>query len=57
MKQETHKYCICGKTFTGYGNNPAPIKNKGRCCDACNLQVVIYRILGYGNKEAQNGNN
>ena len=57
MKQETHRCCICGRTFTGYGNNPAPIKNKGRCCDGCNLQVVVYRILGYKNKEVQNGNN
>lgn len=35
------KCCICGKPFIGYGNNPAPIKHKGRCCDACNGQMVI----------------
>lgn len=35
------KCCICGNTFTGYGNNPAPIKHKGRCCDECNKSTVI----------------
>lgn len=33
--------CICGETFVGYGNNPAPYKTSGRCCDACNLKFVI----------------
>lgn len=33
--------CICGKDFTGYGNNPDPVKTDGKCCDECNLTVVI----------------
>lgn len=33
--------CICGRLFTGYGNNPAPVKKAGRCCDECNDYVVI----------------
>lgn len=33
--------CICGKIFIGYGNNPAPVKNEGVCCDDCNRSVVI----------------
>lgn len=33
--------CICGTEFYGYGNNPAPVKSEGRCCDRCNLAVVI----------------
>ena len=33
--------CICGKKIKGYGNNPAPIKEKGSCCDECNLNTVI----------------
>lgn len=32
---------ICGKKFTGYGNNPRPVKNEGRCCDNCNRNAVI----------------
>lgn len=38
--------CICGKEFTGWGNNPDPIKKSGRCCDACNAEVVIPVRLG-----------
>lgn len=35
------KCCICGKKFDGWGNNPAPAKEKGRCCDECNTGVVL----------------
>lgn len=45
MKQDkklpTFKCCICGQKFTGYGNNPYPVKEKGRCCDECDNSVVI----------------
>lgn len=40
------KCCICGKVFWGYGNNPAPVKDKGRCCDICNSTQVIPTRLG-----------
>lgn len=41
--------CICGKEFTGWGNNPDPVTDKdgnlfdedARCCDECNSEVVI----------------
>jgi hypothetical protein len=37
---------ICGKTFIGYGNNPYPVANDGRCCDDCNhLSVIPMRLL------------
>lgn len=36
--------CICDKPFKGFGNNPDPIKEKGRCCDSCNGLVVFARI-------------
>lgn len=35
------KCCICGSRFEGYGNNPYPVKKKGRCCNHCNNFVVI----------------
>ena len=35
---------ICGKTFIGYGNNPYPIMEDGKCCDDCNLWVILMRI-------------
>lgn len=37
---------ICGKKDIGYGNNPSPLLDKGRCCDKCNLEIVIlYRFI------------
>lgn len=35
------KCCICGRPYVGHGNNAWPIKEDGRCCDACNMSVVI----------------
>jgi hypothetical protein len=39
------KCCICGVIFNGYGNNPAPVKMLGRCCDRCNSTYVISARL------------
>ena len=33
--------CICGRKFTGYGNNPYPVSNNGRCCNTCDAECVI----------------
>lgn len=35
------KCVICGEVFLGYGNNPAPLKEKGTCCDICNETIVM----------------
>lgn len=37
----TTKCVICGNPFYGFGNDPAPIKYIGRCCDDCNLLIVV----------------
>lgn len=34
------KCSICGKKYTGWGNNALPI-NDGECCDKCNGDYVI----------------
>ena len=49
------KCCICGKKFSGYGNNPWPLKKEGICCDKCNEEKVIpYRIeTAFGTKKAK----
>ena len=39
------KCCFCGKEITGYGNNPEPVKHEGRCCDRCNVEIVIKARL------------
>jgi hypothetical protein len=38
-----YKCCLCGETFTGYGNNPFPLSEnpEDRCCDTCNILKVI----------------
>ena len=41
--------CICGKKFTGWGNNPWPVSENpdAECCDECNAtQVIPARISG-----------
>ena len=38
---EKTKICvICGRPYTGYGNNAAPVA-EGQCCDECNISTVI----------------
>lgn len=47
------KCVICGKEIKGYGNNPAPVEDSGRCCDDCNKRVVIpARIKSITKKRA-----
>ena len=50
MKNKEKRICsICGKEFTGYGNEPWPVKDVNghtltaddRCCDTCNFEIVI----------------
>ena len=40
------KCCICKKPFFGLGNNPNPIKTKGKCCNKCNIDKVLPTRLG-----------
>jgi hypothetical protein len=35
--------CICGEAYSGLGNNPAPVKGDGECCDFCNSHIVLPR--------------
>ena len=42
MENNTFTCCLCGDTFTGFGNNPFPIvEDESRCCDECNGRYVI----------------
>lgn len=44
MKKRKNVCCICGKEYSGYGNNAKPLK-EGKCCDSCNKEYVIpYRL-------------
>ena len=55
---EIWRCCLCGEYFTGFGNNPWPLKNNenDRCCDYCNSSKVIpARIERAYSKERKNG--
>lgn len=34
---------ICGKNYSGPGNNAMPVA-AGRCCDKCNIKVIMARF-------------
>ena len=50
-KEKTNTCCICGKKFSGWGNNPwgaldkdnkyIEFKSDDVCCDECNDKYVI----------------
>ena len=43
--------CLCGGEFEGHGNNPAPAKEEGSCCDRCNAEKVIpARLAALGER-------
>jgi hypothetical protein len=37
--------CICKEDKVGYGNNPNPVEEKGKCCDKCNIEIVIPKRI------------
>ena len=51
LNKQTHKCCICGKNFVGWGNNPWGALDKDGnvvewgendvCCDECNSTYVL----------------
>lgn len=46
------KCTICRIDIQGHGNNPSPVKEKGKCCDTCNTLVVLpHRLRAAGMSE------
>lgn len=43
MTNQEYVCCICGKKFTGWGNNPYPVVDdiNAECCDRCNETKVL----------------
>lgn len=41
---EKYTCCLCGKEFEGFGNNPYPLSEEGRCCNICNNEVICARL-------------
>lgn len=50
--EEKEKCCFCGKEIVGWGNNPYPASKEGRCCDECNVRIVIPIRIMMWSKEA-----
>lgn len=36
-----NKCNLCDVEFKGFGNNPYPLREKGTCCDGCNITKVV----------------
>lgn len=51
VKNKVYTCVICNKNFMGYGNNPYPLKNNGRCCGNCNGKVIVERLKNNLDKE------
>ncbi len=53
------KCCICGQEILdAFGNDPWPVKDEGKCCDNCNLTVVLKArldIINTSKKENKEG--
>lgn len=53
----TFECSICKESSVGFGNNPSPVNNlkvSDRCCDDCNLSVVIperFKLIEGGANE------
>ena len=44
------RHCpLCGNTFNGWGNSPAPLEIDAQVCDTCNAHIVIP--VRFGNKK------
>lgn len=41
LHEDVDTCVICGEPYEGHGNNPAPVAEKGKCCNACNMKFVI----------------
>jgi len=39
----TNECVLCGKNYSGFGNNAMPLA-AGRCCDKCNILVIMARL-------------
>lgn len=45
--------CLCNKEFTGWGNNPEPLKEEGECCSVCDQTKVIPARLSELQKKGE----
>ena len=59
-RKSVPRCCFCKKMLIGedkFGNNPAPLREKGRCCNECNWQLVIPARIAVLNAMKVGGEN
>jgi len=56
MNNVKHICSICNVEFTGWGHNPQPVIDdiNARCCDDCNMSVIIARLVEYKERRDKN---
>ena len=40
-KRKPTRCCLCFRVYKGFGHNPYPVSEVGRCCFSCNQKRVI----------------
>ncbi len=53
MSDRNFQCVICENTFEGFGNNPYPLSEEGKCCDVCNIDVIVARYRNIVRKEEE----
>ena len=53
MSDRNFQCVICENNFEGFGNNPYPLSEDGRCCDVCNIDVIVERFRNIVSKEGE----
>ena len=43
QEEDEPRCSLCFVEYTGYGNSSLPLAS-GRCCDTCNVRVVLFRM-------------
>lgn len=38
------KCVLCNREIKGYGHDPRPLARNGKCCDKCNVKVIMKRL-------------
>lgn len=41
LEDQEYDCVLCGEHFIGWGNDPWPVEEDGRCCDKCNMEKVL----------------
>ena len=58
---ETIECVLCKESIVGFGNNPQPVADKGKCCDRCNgiyvIPLRVYTFMAWKKEEEKKKNN